>query len=134
MPNISVLKTSNFIKKEDCDPPRLVTIADVREENVAKEGAPEDMKWCLHFKEMDKPMVLNSTNGQIIAKITGSAETEQWTGRKVVIYHDPSVSFGGKLVGGIRCRAPKGTAPVKPVAAPAPAPVEDDEPMEDVPF
>lgn len=132
MPNISVLKTSNFLKKEDCEPPVLLTIADVREENVAKEGAPQEMKWSVHFKEVEKPMVLNSTNGQIIAKIVGSDETEAWAGHKVVVYHDPNVQFGGKLVGGIRCRAPKGTAP-KPAAAPTAGPIVPVE-VEDVPF
>jgi hypothetical protein len=129
MPNISVLKSSNFIKKEDCEPPVLLTIDRVAEENVAKEGAPQELKWCVHFKEVEKPMVLNSTNGQIIAQITGSQETDDWAGHKVVLYHDPSVSFGGKLVGGIRCRAPRGPAnPTKPVTQPA-MPVEEDEPF-----
>jgi len=119
MPNISVLKESNFIKKEDCEPPILVTIERVAQENVAKEGAPQELKWCIHFREVDKPMVLNSTNGQIIAQITGSPETDNWTGKQVVLYHDPSVSFGGKLVGGIRCRAPRAGTPARPAAQPA---------------
>ena len=119
MPNISVLKESNFIKKEDCEPPILVTIERVAQENVAKEGAPQELKWCIHFREVDKPMVLNSTNGQIIAQITGSPETDNWTGKQVVLYNDPSVSFGGKLVGGIRCRAPRAGTPARPAAQPA---------------
>lgn len=125
MPNISVLKTSNFLKKEDCEPPVLVTIDRVDEQNVAKEGAPEEMKWCVYFREIEKPMVLNSTNGQLIASITGSPETDNWAGHKVVLYHDPSVSFGGKLVGGIRCRKPRAqAAPAKPAQQPEP-----DEPF-----
>lgn len=134
MPNISVLKSSNFLKKEDCNPPLLVTIESVREENVAKEGAPEERKWCIFFKEMDKPMVLNSTNGQIIAGITGSPETDNWAGHKVVLYHDPNVQFAGKLVGGIRCRAPRGPAtrpPAQPAPPPAAPPVDD---ASDAPF
>lgn len=134
MPNINVLKTSKFLKKEDCNPPILLTITDCTEENVAKEGAPEESKWCLHFKETDKPLVLNSTNGQIIAGFVGSENTEDWVGHKVVLYHDPSVSFGGKLIGGIRARAPKGvTAPAKPTAPTPAAPglplAEDDCPF-----
>ena len=134
MPNISVLKSSKFLKKEDCDPPVLVTIKDCTELNVAQEGAPEEFKWCLHFEETDKPMVLNSTNGQLIAKFIGKDNTEEWVGHKIVLYHDPNVSFGGKLIGGIRARAPKvktppsvQTAPVKAQALPAEG---DDE----VPF
>lgn len=120
MPNISALKSSKFLKKDDCEPPVLVTIRDCTEENVAKEGAPPELKWCLHFNETEKPMVLNSTNGQIIAGFIGKDNTEEWAGHKVVLYHDPNVSFGGKLIGGIRCRAPRGAA--KPTAAPVTAP------------
>lgn len=129
MPNIAVLKKSKFLKKEDCTPPIMVTITSCSEENVAADGAPEELKWCLHFAELEKPMVLNSTNGQIIAGFIGSDNTDDWTNRKVVLYHDPNVSFGGKLIGGIRARAPKNPQPAAPKsapkpAAPAPAPAE----------
>jgi len=135
--NISQLKESKFLKKEDCGNGILVTIERVTQENVAKEGAEPEYKWVVHFQESDKPMVLNSTNGQIIAQITRSEETDDWAGHKIVLYHDPNVSFGGKIMGGIRCRAPRNAAPAKPAAAPpkqAPAqaalPAEDDS----VPF
>ena len=122
MPNISVLKSSKFLKKEDCDPPILVTIKTCTEENVAKEGAPDELKWCLHFNETDKPMVLNSTNGQIIASFIGKDNTDEWVGHKIVLYHDPNVSFGGKLIGGIRARAPRNRNQIAPSpAAPVPA-------------
>ena len=127
--NINQLKNSNFLKKEDVEPAKLVTIEDCSQVNVAKEGAPEEMRWALYFKEMDKPLILNSTNGQIIAKITGSEESDDWYGQKIVLYHDPNVSFGGKLVGGIRVRAPK------PGAKPSPAAAPEEEPDEtEIPF
>lgn len=138
MPNINTMKDSKFLKKENCEPPILVTIRGVHQENVAMQGAPEDLKWCVAFDEEDKPMVLNSTNAQLIAKIIGSEETDDWTGHKVVLYNDPSVSYGGKVMGGIRVRAPKQPRPAaqpapKPVATPAKtAPTEPDE--NDVPF
>ena len=83
-------------------------------------------------------MVLNSTNAQLIAKIAKSEETDHWTGVKVVLYNDPSVSFAGKITGGIRVRAPRGKAaqqqnapaPTKPVPIAAPA----EDAGEDVPF
>jgi hypothetical protein len=67
------------------------------------------MKYALYFEELEKPMVLNSTNGQLIAKIVGSDETDEWAGKQIVLYHDPNISFQGRLVGGIRVRAPKST-------------------------
>lgn len=143
MPDISVLKTSKFLKKEDVTPAVLVTIKDVLEYNVAQEGAPEEHKWCLTFNELEKPMVINSTNAQIIAAFIGTTKMENWNGHKVVLFHDPNVSFGGKLIGGIRARAPKNLPkPVQP-QAPPPVPVAHtpatalppaDEPTDDVPF
>ncbi len=116
MPNINVLKSSRFLKKEDCGQGILLTIKGCTEENMAKEGAPEELRWCLHFVETDKPFVLNSTNGQIIAGFIGNDNTDNWVGHKVVLYNDPSISFGGKLTGGIRARAPRNQP--KPAQAP----------------
>lgn len=131
--HISQLKESKFLKKEDCGSGILVTIKSCHEENVAKEGAPPEMKWCLYFHEQDKPMVLNSTNGQIIASIVGSEETEHWANEKIVLYHDPNITFGGKLVGGIRARAPRNQPPkTQPKAQTAQDQVQPD--ADDVPF
>lgn len=127
--NINELKKSNFLKKEDVGDGVLCTIATVEEVNIAKEGAPEEMRWALHVDEFEKPLILNSTNGQIIAKITGSEESEEWSGHKIVLYHDPNVSFGGKLIGGIRVRAVRtqkqnGTASKRPPEPTEPGPAE----------
>ena len=105
--NIGDLKTSKYLKKEDVGDGTIVTISALSKQNVAMEGAEESLKFVLHFEEVDKPMVLNSTNGQLIAKITGISEDIEtgWMGKKIVLYNDPSISFGGKLTGGIRVRA-----------------------------
>ncbi len=141
--HISGLKQSKFLTRADANPPILVTIEEVYQDNVAKEGAPEELKWCIKFTEHEKPMVLNSTNGQIIAQIVKSEETDTWPGHKIVLYDDPNVSFGGKLVGGIRARAPRGQAAkaVKPASAavmkqPEPKLAEPgpEQESDDVPF
>jgi hypothetical protein len=122
------MKDSKFLKKEDCEPAILVTITGCHEENVAKQGAEPEMKWCLTFEEHTKPFVLNSTNAQIIAKFTGEDDTDNWIGQKVVLYHDPNISFGNKIVGGIRVRAPKKGAgtPAKAPPKKAKPPVNED--------
>ena len=117
MPRVSDMIESKFLKKEDVGGERgmLVTIAGVKQANVAMQGADPEMKWTLTFQELDKPMVLNSTNIHMCAKACGSEETDDWAGKKLVLYEDPNVSFGGKLVGGIRVRAPRTqAAPVVP--------------------
>lgn len=150
MPHINDMKDSKFLKQADCDPPILVTIKGVHEENIAKEGAPPEMKWCLELVEQEKPLVLNSTNAQIIAGVTGSEDTDDWAGHKIVLYRDPNVSYAGKLVGGIRARMPRNQPakqqpaqgkfatqqqPQKPAAQPprrpAPPPQQDGPPEYD---
>lgn len=108
MPRISEMKSSKFLKKDEVGEGVVCIISGVSQENVAKEGADPDLKWCLHFTNLDKPMVLNTTNMQLIAKFLKSEDTDDWEGKKIVLYDDPSVSFGGKLTGGIRVREYKG--------------------------
>jgi len=106
------LKNSRFLTKDDCDPPIKVTISHVEQTNVAPADSKPEARWVVHFQQSDvKPMVLNTTNGQSIAAITGSDESDGWMGAEIVCYCDPNVSFGGKLIGGIRVRAPKKAAP-----------------------
>lgn len=126
--HISGLKQSKFLTRADVGQGILVTIREIFQDNVAKEGAPEELKWCISFDEAEKPMVLNATNGQIIASIVKSEETDTWPGHKVVLYDDPNVSFGGKLVGGIRVRAPRGQAAAKAGAVPKTAGVPTPKP------
>lgn len=106
MPKISEMLPSKYLKKEDVGEGVLVTCGKVVKVNVAVEGADPEYKWALHFDEMDKPMILNSTNLQIIGNIHGE-DTDGWVGKQIVLYTDHNVSFGGKVIGGIRARAPK---------------------------
>ena len=124
MPNINQMRESKFLKQSDVEKPALVTIDRVIQMNVAKEGADPENKWCVVFHEFEKPLVLNFTNLQVCAKVCGSEDTDDWTGKRVVLYVDPNVSYQGKIVGGIRIRAPKANAVLPPVVAP---PVVEDD-------
>jgi hypothetical protein len=131
MPKTSEMRESKFLKQTDVGRGALATVDKCLQMNVAKEGADPELKWCLTFQEHEKPLVLNSTNIQLCEKVFGSDDTDHWHGKRIVLYTDPNVSFQGKLVGGIRVRAPKATAPPPP---PPPSnshvPVEED----DIPF
>ena len=133
MPKTSEMRESKFLKKEDVGRGALLTITGCKQFNVAKEGAEPEHKWCLTFKETDKPLVLNSTNIQVCEAMFGSDDTDEWTGHQLVAYTDPNVSYQGKLVGGIRVRAPKKqAAPVRPT--PPPAPATEELTYDDIPF
>ena len=127
MPKTSEMRESKFLKQSDVGDGVLVSVQSVGQQNVAKEGADPELKWCLTFHELDKPLVLNSTNIQLCEKVFGSDDTDEWINQRLVLYADPNVSFQGKLVGGIRVRAPKGKAAQAPAKA-KPKPLDDDEP------
>ena len=111
MPNISELKESKYLKKEDVGQGALLTVKGCVHVNVAKEGDPQEMKWALLFHEVAKPFILNSTNGQIIAGFLGKDNTDDWVGHKIVLFHNPAISYGGRLMGGISARAPRNQQP-----------------------
>ncbi len=137
MPKTSEMRESKFLKKEDVGAGMLATIAGCLQKNVAKEGADPEMKWCLTFHETDKPLVLNSTNVQLCEHIFGSDDTDHWINKRIVLYTDPNVSYQGKLIGGIRVRAPKGKAALAPPPPPpSPPSQEPGEDLEDdqIPF
>jgi hypothetical protein len=128
----SEMRESKFLKQTDIGAGALMTVASCDRHNVAKDGADPEMKWCLTFEESEKPLVLNSINIQLCERIFNDDETDHWIGKKVVLYVDPSVSYQGKVVGGIRVRAPKKSLATKP--APPPPPVTEDLSDEDIPF
>jgi hypothetical protein len=103
--NLSDLRPSSYLKKEDVGEGKLVTVKALTREEIA-DG---ETKGVLHFHELDKPLVLNTTNLQLMAQITGhDTDLEKnWVGHKVVLYVNPDVSYQGRITGGIRIRAPK---------------------------
>lgn len=131
--NINELKSSKFLKKEDVDPAVKATIKSVEQQNVALESQAPDIKWVMYFEELDKPMVLNSTNGQAIANICGSPESENWIGKTIVLFNDPNVSFQGKITGGIRVRVVR-VKPGQPVAKPVEPEIEVVDDEDSIPF
>lgn len=126
---------SKFLKRSEVGAGKLLTITYCVQMNVAKANEPAEMKWCLNFEETNKPMVLNRTNAELVGMISGERNSDNWGGVKIVAYDDPTISFGGKLVGGIRVRAPRGNAAQRaPIAKPAPVQLEEEDSIDDIPF
>lgn len=112
MPKINDMVQSKYLKQADVPDPVIVTVQGVKQVNMAKDDEAPEMKWAIKFRELDKPMVLNSTNIHVAAKIFKSDDTDDWKGKEIVLYTDPNVSFGGQVVGGLRFRGQE-KAPVK---------------------
>ena len=112
MPNINQMVQSKYLKTADVPDPVIVTVQGVKQVNMSKEDEAPELKWAIKFVEIDKPMVLNTTNIHVAAKVFQSDNTDEWRGKEIILYTDPNVSFGGQVVGGLRFRGQE-KAPVK---------------------
>jgi hypothetical protein len=125
MPKVSEMIQSKFLRKEDFDEDQVCTIKTVKLEEM--QGNSSETRWVLYFNEHHKGMVLNTTTIRVLEAAFGD-DSDNWIAKKVMVYVDPSVSFQGRVVGGLRLRTPKKTASR---AAPPPADSDFDD---SVPF
>ncbi len=111
MPSYDKYRNTRFIQKADVEnSPHgaiLVTVKEVAEENVALDYQDAKEKYVIHFDENYKPWAPGFEVLEVIKQINGSGNVDDWPGTKLVLFVDPFVKFGGKVLGGIRCRAPK---------------------------
>lgn len=108
-----VPKDSKYLSKEDVGEDGVIlTIKGFRFETLKNDDGEED-KVIMHFVEDYKPMVLNRTNSQLIGVVTGAKVAGEAVGKKIVVFNDPTVGFGGKITGGLRIKK-LGNAPAQP--------------------
>jgi hypothetical protein len=134
MPKVSDMIVSKFLRKEDFDEDRVMTIRGVKLEDMP--GDDGQQKWVLYFREEQKGMALNVTTIRVLEKAFGD-DSDMWVGKKVKVYVDPNVSFGGRVVGGLRLMPPRQQPSQQPKAPPPPETVTaptDDGFDDDIPF
>lgn len=82
----------------------IATIDYVAQEKVVGVGGKSEVEVVAHFSDGNKPLILNKTNMKTIQKIYKTPYIEDWKGRMIQIYYDPSIKFGRETVGGLRIR------------------------------
>jgi len=75
-----------------------LTMTDVNKERIGKDL---ERKPIVSFRETDKELVLNKTNGYAIAGLIGSENFADWIGKKIRL-HAPTVEYKGESAPGIR--------------------------------
>ena len=108
----AVPRQSNYLTKEDVTPDILVTISHLSMEDIESDGKSE-RRTIMHFHGDTKPMVLNQTNKELLKAVTGEHTAGGIKNKKIVLFNDPTIMFGGRKTGGIRIRAMKTAAPVQ---------------------
>lgn len=99
---------SNYLAKTDVGDNGLVlTIKGFRNETVKGDDGDEQ-KIVMYFQEPDvKPMILNRTNSQLVGVVTGASKAGEAIGKKVLVYNDKTIAFGGRITGGLRIKSAK---------------------------
>jgi hypothetical protein len=90
---------SPYLTKEDVKEGLILTIKECYVDTVG-----DDKKPCLAFQEIDKVFVANTTNLDLICRVTSEDDWDNWAGHKITLFHDPSVMYAGKATGGIRVK------------------------------
>lgn len=83
--------------------PLVFTIKRVAQEYGVRVAGKKGNYNIAYFEEGIKPLVLNAGNSKIMKKLAGgSSFVEDWAGISVALYIDPTATFGGEVVGGVR--------------------------------
>jgi len=121
---MAIITTGKYLKREDVteEGEAHKVISCVQQSLSTGEGGESEIKWVLTLSDL-KPLILNATNIRRCVAAFVTSETDEWIGRSIVVYDDPEIEFGGRIVGGVRLRAVPKKAP-KPKASPV---GDDDE-------
>lgn len=96
-----------YLKKEDIpDSGLLARIRGAKEDTLEEDDGSQQSKMILFFHGLEKGLVMNATNINVLIDMTGTEETDDWIDREIEIYVDHGVMLRGKRVGGVRLRAP----------------------------
>jgi hypothetical protein len=130
MPSKAQAFPSTYYRAADLRSPIRLTIEKVMPRQFG-EGREAKEKYVASFVEPgSKLLVVSPTKWDAISLIARSDDSDDWPGIQIVLYRD-QVQYGGKLIDGIKIRAPRkpeGTppAPTQPAAtADAVATTED---------
>lgn len=119
---MSKMFPSKYLKSADLAGKRIrLVIDDARLEEV---GADKDQKPVLYFQRAKKGMVLNVTNGNLIAAAYGD-DSKDWKGKPVELYV-AKVRYQGKMVDGLHVSIPEGAVEPEPVEEEPPLPTDEE--------
>lgn len=79
--------------------PEVVTITEVRP------GDKDQPVWIVTAEHPGKPWKPSKTGLRMLVQAWGTTDGNQYVGRRVELFNDPSVTWAGEAVGGIRVSA-----------------------------
>jgi hypothetical protein len=111
---------SRWLQASDFPKPAVLEIVETNQETVRGNDGRNAKKLVLYFRGQRKGLIVNATNFDSVATITGEVDSDNWIGHSIVA---TTTEMGGKTTPCIRARKPgaalKKTAVVK-AAKPVP--------------
>ena len=92
--------SGDYLKKEDLPKGRDVSVV-IESYTVAEFDGKK--RPVLHFVGKEKGLAMNVTNLTVCREMFGD-DMDEWQGKQIKLYADPSVMFAGKMVGAVRIR------------------------------
>lgn len=82
------LKDNDYLGAYILEPNKdmILTIKDVKKGEVIGEDGKKGEGTLMYFKEVDKPLILNSTNAKAITTIYDTPYVEEWIGKQIQLY------------------------------------------------
>ena len=95
---------------------KTLTIAKVKREVITGMDGKKEECTLVYWKEKEKPLILNATNGKMISKVVGSPYIEEWVDKRVILGVEKAKAFG-EVVDAVRVQKekPKHTTPTEPL-------------------
>jgi len=131
----AIQSESSYLKQSDVGP-QGVNLKIVR---FSKETMGDDnsLQTCIHFSDPNyKPMVIKPTNRDLLnyaLGLTDDSPLNEFLGKAINVFADPTVTYAGKRTGGLRIRAAVVSDPVAEAVAKAQT-TQQTEPNDDIPF
>lgn len=118
---MALISTGKYLKSDSLSEEGSVhKVVSCTEDQLKADDGSMERKWILTLSGL-KPLILNATNTRRCVAAFGTAETDDWVGQEIIAYCDPTIEFGGKVIGGVRLRPVPKRQPAKAKAAPVPA-------------
>jgi hypothetical protein len=143
--SFSAAYPSEYLRPDDLNDQSVA--AEIKSVAMKEVGREQEIKPVVHFTNFQKGLVLNKTNGRLIAKEYGD-DMSAWEGAEVILF-PTEVEFKGEMKATIRVKIPprrraeaspnappRVTATARPELAKvaAGAPVHPNGPSDEIPF
>lgn len=104
---MKVFTESKYLKHQELNGQDWVVTIDRVEhhEMKNKDNEKPEKKFVLFFKELEKGMILNATNMNILFALFNTDDSDNWAGKRITLYTKDDIEMGGKIMSGLRIRS-----------------------------